>query len=49
MGTRRSVGFIANEKNYITYNHFDSYPSGLGSEVLEVIEIIEDWDSLKCY
>lgn len=35
MGTRGFVGFIDDDGNEkITYNHWDSYPSGLGSDVL---------------
>jgi hypothetical protein len=47
MGTRGSVGFIANEKNYLTYNHFDSYPDGLGVDVIEFIIKTNDWDDIK--
>jgi len=35
MGTRGAYGFRLNQKDYITYNHFDSYPSGLGNEILK--------------
>jgi len=38
MGTRGIFGFIYKGKRYIVYNHFDSYPSGLGLWLL--IEII---------
>jgi hypothetical protein len=34
MGTRGAIGFRSNERDYIAYNHFDSYPSGLGVEFL---------------
>lgn len=34
MGTRGFVGFVADDTEKITYNHFDSYPSGLGLDVL---------------
>jgi hypothetical protein len=34
MGTRGALGFRAEGKDYITYNHFDSYLSGLGEAVL---------------
>lgn len=37
MGTRGAVGFRANKQDKITYNHFDSYPSGLGQDVLSFI------------
>jgi hypothetical protein len=35
MGTRGFLGFVLQDKEYITYNHFDSYPSGLGDAVLQ--------------
>jgi hypothetical protein len=35
MGTRGAVGVKLDGKYYVTYNHFDSYPSGLGKEVVE--------------
>jgi len=38
MGTRGIFGFIYKGRRYIVYNHFDSYPSGLGLWLL--IEII---------
>jgi hypothetical protein len=33
MGTRGVWGFIINGKEKITYNHFDSYPEGLGKDI----------------
>ena len=38
MGTRGLVGFHLDGKNYLSYNHWDSYPSGLGQEVVEFIK-----------
>jgi hypothetical protein len=38
MGTRGAVGFHVNGKDKVNYNHFDSYPSGLGAEVLDFIQ-----------
>lgn len=38
MGTRGSVGFRANQQDKVQYNHFDSYPEGLGSEVLAFLQ-----------
>jgi hypothetical protein len=35
MGTRGFLGFVLQDKEYITYNHYDSYPSGLGDSVLQ--------------
>ena len=37
MGTRGAIGFISDKKEYITYNHFDSYPDGLGNDVLNFL------------
>lgn len=34
MGTRGFVGFVADGKETITYNHWDSYPEGVGKDVL---------------
>lgn len=34
MGTRGFLGFVADGTEKIAYNHFDSYPSGLGTDVL---------------
>jgi hypothetical protein len=34
MGTRGFVGFVVDGTEKITYNHFDSYPEGLGVDVL---------------
>ena len=33
MGTRGAIGFIKNGVEKVTYNHFDSYPSGVGIAV----------------
>jgi hypothetical protein len=38
MGTRGSVGFRVNKQDRVQYNHFDSYPSGLGNDVLKFIQ-----------
>jgi len=35
MSTRGFVGFVADDTEKIAYNHSDSYPRGLGLEVLE--------------
>ena len=50
MGTRGSVGFIYKDKPSLTYNHFDSYPSGLGTDVVNMIVKINEengWDKFK--
>lgn len=37
MGTRGLLGFVADNHLYATYNHFDSYPGGLGCDVLAYV------------
>lgn len=37
MGTRGAVGFRSENQDRVQYNHFDSYPSGLGHDVLTFI------------
>lgn len=37
MGTRGFVGFVSDEKETITYNHWDSYPSGVGLTALNFV------------
>lgn len=34
MSTRGFIGFVVDGTEKITYNHFDSYPAGLGADVL---------------
>ena len=38
MGTRGAVGFRIHKEDKVTYNHSDSYPSGLGQDVLDFIK-----------
>lgn len=42
MGTRGAYGFFKDGINKVSYNHFDSYPSGLGAEVMEFIKATPD-------
>lgn len=37
MGTRGAVGFRVDGADKVAYNHFDSYPDGLGADVVEFI------------
>lgn len=37
MGTRGIFGFRSGQRDFITYNHFDSYPSELGAKVVRFI------------
>jgi len=47
MGTRGAVGFLSNGIEKITYNHFDSYPEGLGNGVLNFLHTIINFEELK--
>jgi len=47
MGTRGSAGIIYEEKIYATYNHFDSYPDGLGGDVVKFINAVQSKKSIK--
>lgn len=38
MGTRGLYGFRKNGVDKTTYNHFDSYPDGLGADVVNFIK-----------
>lgn len=40
MGTRGFVGFQSDNKETITYNQYDMYPSGTGVGVLEFVRVI---------
>ena len=37
MGTRGAYGFKKGKELKVTYNHFDSYPTGLGTEIWRLI------------
>lgn len=45
MGTRGLVGFVVDNTPKATYNHFDSYPSGLGMDVVKFVNSIKDADT----
>jgi len=47
MSTRGAVGFVANGKWYVTYNHSDSYPEYLGMHVLNFCKAVTNWEYLK--
>lgn len=43
MGTRGLFGFYYKGKYYVVYNHFDSYPEGLGNIIVyQIINAIEN-------
>lgn len=37
MGTRGAYGFRVGGKDKVTYNHFDSYPTGLGVKIIDYL------------
>lgn len=43
MGTRGFVGFVAEGREAITYNHFDSYPDGVGTQVLAWLRAVVEY------
>ncbi len=44
MGTRGGLGFRVDGKDFIAYNHFDSYPEGLGDETVQgVRQLLSDF------
>ncbi len=49
MGTRGAVGLVLDGKTYAAYNHFDSYPDGLGEEVVDFCHSLSPrkWETLK--
>jgi hypothetical protein len=42
MGTRGAIAFVIDGIEKIAYNHFDSYPSGLGLDVLSFLRSRQD-------
>lgn len=44
MGTRGAIGFRIDGQDKVTYNHFDSYPNGLGCTVIETVRTWGDDD-----
>lgn len=50
MSTRGALGFRLLGKEYIAYNHFDSYPGGLGYDVISFVQRVnaeDGWTNLK--
>jgi hypothetical protein len=47
MGTRGFVGFKIDGKTKGMYNHFDSYPEGLGKHVRDFCLQVPDWNALR--
>ncbi len=46
MGTRGFLTFVADGVEKTTYNHSDSYPGGLGHDVLTWLRTISDWSAV---
>lgn len=46
MGTRGHYVFRYKNKWYVFYNHWDSYPSGLGQDIVNELKGI-DWEEVK--
>lgn len=44
MGTRGCYGVRIDGKDHLTYNHFDSYPAGLGADIVDAIHAKMDND-----
>jgi hypothetical protein len=42
MGTRGACGFRIDGNDKITYNHYDSYPAGLGADIIDFIKKTPD-------
>jgi hypothetical protein len=47
MGTRGSLGFRIDGQDKLTYCQFDSYPEGVGAEMLEELCGKWDWEQVK--
>ncbi len=49
MGTRGLFGFCYKGKYYFAYNHWDSYPTGLGASIIQQLKhaidnnLLDDW------
>ena len=44
MGTRGAFGFLVDGETKVTYNHWDSYPSGLGQDLVDTLtEILDEY------
>ncbi|KAI0085020.1 hypothetical protein BDY19DRAFT_997092 [Irpex rosettiformis] len=47
MGTRGLLGYIIRGKYRGTYNHFDSYPESLGTEIAEFLSTLSEEDRVR--
>jgi hypothetical protein len=50
MGTRGLLGFIILGRRHSAYNHYDSYPEGLGQDTVDFILSLtpEDYSTMAC-
>ena len=52
MSTRGAFGYRVDGKDYVTYNHFDSDPGGLGADIANFVQTInteKGWGRFKKY
>ena len=47
MGTRGSLTFVHNGVEHTVYNHYDSYPEGLGATILSWIDHTKDFNKIR--
>lgn len=47
MATRGIYGFRINETDKLAYNHADSYPNQLGTNLLSELHSVEDWAAVE--
>lgn len=47
MGTRGAFGFLVDGETKVMYNHWDSYPDGLGESVLSSLADVTDFEPVK--
>lgn len=47
MGTRGAIGFKLDQKEVIFYNHWDSYPDGLGQDMVDYVRSVSDWNAIR--
>jgi hypothetical protein len=47
MGTRGIFGFRIDGEDRLTYNHYDSYPEGLGVDVVDFVRSIDNIKEVK--
>ena len=48
MSTRGLIGIVCKGKEFLTYNHYDSYPTELGLKVLRAVRALKE-EALQTY